>query len=238
MRTRLLVVSLVVNVLLVLLIAGRAVRARLQSYRSEKERRGGGEKLSPAALFSQYPEQEGSTIFLGDSLTAEAPLGELFANVLNRGVGGNTTADLLARIDEVTNRKPRRLVLLIGINDLLRGVPAAQLLQNVDSLLARIRRDVPEVELTLLSLLPVRKTEGRAIDNQTIKEVNGRLAALGAGHGARFVDAFPGMCDAEGQLRSEFTYDGLHLTPSGYWRLRSLLLPALGDTQVGAQDGP
>ena len=104
-RKWLLVASATLNVVLVLLLARGPIRAQLRAL-SGSEPAGksadGRRQDAARARFQQYPIQPESTVFLGDSLTAEAPWGEMFANLLNRGVSGATSADVLARLDEVS----------------------------------------------------------------------------------------------------------------------------------------
>ena len=71
----------------------------------------------------------------GDSLTEGIDWRELFPDVkiLNRGIGGDTSAGVLNRLDEVIGRHPKIVVLMIGANDLRMGVPVPQVAANIRS---------------------------------------------------------------------------------------------------------
>lgn len=59
----------------------------------------------------------------------------------NLGVPGNTTADGLARIEEVLEREPSVVILLLGGNDFLRQVPPATTFANLSSIIERLQAD-------------------------------------------------------------------------------------------------
>ena len=75
-------------------------------------------------------------VMLGDSLTEGIDWRELFPDVkiLNRGIGGDTSAGVLNRLDEVIGRHPKIVVLMIGANDLRMGVPVPQVAANIRSI--------------------------------------------------------------------------------------------------------
>jgi len=94
-------------------------------------------------------------IFLGDSLTAGPGLDEaetypaLIANrlhdqgypvdVVNAGVSGDTTAGGLARLDWLLDQKPEVMVVGLGANDGLRGLPLDQAETNLRTIIRRSR---------------------------------------------------------------------------------------------------
>jgi acyl-CoA thioesterase-1 len=91
----------------------------------------------------------------GDSLTAGfgLPPGEGFpeqlqarlradgvdAHVVNAGVSGDTTAGGLARLDWSLADKPDLVILELGANDMLRGVPPETVRANLDKMIAKIK---------------------------------------------------------------------------------------------------
>jgi acyl-CoA thioesterase I len=95
-------------------------------------------------------DSPGTTIVvLGDSIAAGVGSGpgqaypELLAarfgtEVINAGVSGNTTADGLARIDEVLEENPWMVIIELGGNDLLRRVPPEQTEQNLRRIVDRV----------------------------------------------------------------------------------------------------
>lgn len=98
-----------------------------------------------------------SIVVLGDSLTAgygltaeqayPALLGSALAadpatarwRVVNGGVSGDTSAGGLRRIDWLLRAKPRVVLIALGANDGLRGLPASELEANLRGIIAKVR---------------------------------------------------------------------------------------------------
>ena len=154
---------------------------------------------------------------LGNSLTEQGNWSELFGKtVYNRGIGGDVTDHLLERLPPITQAHPRRVYLLIGINDLLFH-PPGYVLENYRALLERFRAETLQTEVIVTSLLPVNNTVRRTgIDNAAVRAVNAELPALAAEFGYPFFDLHSSFVDADGKLDGRFTLDGIHLNGEGY----------------------
>ncbi len=85
------------------------------------------------SFFREMPVTKGEIIFLGNSITDGAEWAQLFNDLRmkNQGISGDVTAGILHRLDVVTDRKPAKIFLLIGTNDLARGISADTLLHNI-----------------------------------------------------------------------------------------------------------
>ena len=178
------------------------------------------------ALFSD-PPAPGRVVFLGDSITAGGLWDELFPDLptLNRGIGGDTTFDVLARLDGAINQ-PRAVSLLIGTNDLhahrrFRDIHGIS--ERTEELIGRIRARAPGVPVLLNSVTP-RTT----FHTERISRLNDLNRGVGSRTGATYVDLWPVLADAVGELRSELTLDHLHLTAPGYRAWAEVLRPHLG----------
>lgn len=113
-------------------------------------------------------EAHRTVVFLGDSLTAGLglPLDQAFPSliearlrtegrtwkVVNAGVSGDTTAGGLARLDWIYKQKVDVLVVALGANDGLRGIPVEQTEKNLRAILRRARKEGSRVLLTGLRL--------------------------------------------------------------------------------------
>ena len=178
------------------------------------------------ARYRKWPNTAAEIVFAGDSLVADGPWAEFYSEVHNRGVGGDTVAGVLGRIDEVLESKPRKLFLLIGANDLAAAVPDVQYLRHYRTLLERIRKDSPETAVTVLAIFPVNRTfpVPPTYDNARVVETNRKLKELVAEFtGVRFLDLTPLLVDKDGSLRREFSTDGMHLNVDGYLAIRETL---------------
>jgi lysophospholipase L1-like esterase len=172
----------------------------------------------------RIPAPSGRVLFLGDSITEEALWDELFPDlpVLNRGIAGDTTLDLLVRLDDAVN-EPRLVSLLIGTNDLhgpRRRRSLDQIAGRCHEIVLRIRERAPGADVLLNGLMP--RTAHYA---DRLQALNVRYRAIAADTGAVFVDVWPALADAAGELRSEYTRDHLHLTASGYRAWAGALRP-------------
>ncbi len=165
-------------------------------------------------------------LFLGDSITQGGQWDALFPELstLNRGINGDTTEDVRARLDEAI-QNPVAVSLLIGTNDL----HTYRRLKNPDGIVARtekiiqrIRATAPDAQIFINSITP--RTLFFA---PRIRALNVRLADVAQRTGSTYVDLWPALADEEGALRKEFTADNLHLLPAGYEAWRDVLRPHL-----------
>jgi lysophospholipase L1-like esterase len=170
-------------------------------------------------------------VFLGDSIT-DAWDAERFPNwfagkrYVNRGIGGQTTPQMLVRLrPDVLSLKPRAMVLLAGTNDIAGNTgPASN--EDIQQNVAAIAElaTASGVKVVLASVLPVSnyhtKPDERA---QTIRRPMARITALNdwlktyaAAHNHVYLDYFSAVTDQAGLLRAELSADDLHPNADGY----------------------
>lgn len=162
--------------------------------------------------------------FVGDSLTQDGAWAEWFPDfeVRNLGRGGDTTDDLLARLDEVVAVAPDEVVFLAGTNDLGTRQTVEHLVRNIETACVQLRRDLPGSRMLLTSILP----RGREYA-QRIKEANIHLRQFSSTVRAQFLDLWPALALDDGELNPSFTDDRLHLNDAGYQAWLAELRPAL-----------
>lgn len=180
-----------------------------------------GEEARVAA--EQQPDR--LTILAGDSLSLWFP-GDLLPSGrtwLNQGISGETSAGLLKRLDLFAATQPETIFVLIGINDLLRQVDDAMLLENQRQIVEILQANHPDVQIVVQSILPRAQEsswEGRdrllAISNERIQDLNQQLEDMAREKGVYFLDLYPLFATPEGDLRPELSTDGLHLSRLGY----------------------
>lgn len=163
-------------------------------------------------------------LFLGDSITQGGDWAAWFPNeeTLNLGIGGNTTDDVLARLDTVVEAQPDEIVLLIGTNDLGLRRSVESLVRNVQSILVDLRRDLPGARLLVQSIMP----RGREFADR-IHEANIHIRQFSATVHAQFLDLWPSMALEDGEISPVYSDDRLHLTEAGYQAWLAELRPAL-----------
>lgn len=181
--------------------------------------------------YRNCPRKPGDIVFAGDSITWGAPYGNFFGNIRNRGIGGETSIGLLGRIDEVARDEPGKIFLMIGSNDLARDHWTSDIVDNYRQMLVKIKAKAPRAMVYIQGIPPrnsADRTSARDVSGR-VPEVNARLKSLAAEFGYTYIDLFPYLADERGQLRSEYSEDGLHLTWPGYLKLMEALAPYVGE---------
>jgi len=183
------------------------------------------------AYFEQSAVVKGAIVFLGNSITERAEWQELLAGskypVLNRGIGGDNSFGILARIDEALRGRPRAIFLMDGINDQFRKLPQEVSVNNYKRIIRRIKEMSPKTIVYLQSALPINEeltkepyTKGR---NVLVPALNAKLRQLAADENIPFVDLCPLFQDSDGKLSVKYSSDGVHLIPCAYIKWVQLL---------------
>lgn len=186
----------------------------------------------------------GQTVFFGDSITQYCPVEEIYASytakcgqrVYNRGIASETTEDALRRLESnVLCLKPGTLVILYGCNDIGKKIPAARTVQNIEKIIVRTREVNPEVRILLQAVYPVRETGNKLaakllIGGRTCEKVrllNRALEEMADRLEVPFADLTDVLADESGQLKAEYTADGLHVNEKAYRRIAARIMPLL-----------
>ncbi|MGN6494278.1 MAG: GDSL-type esterase/lipase family protein [Agriterribacter sp.] len=180
-------------------------------------------------LFRTLPAGKKDIVFIGDSITFWGDWTELLGNrkVKNRGIPGDTSFGLLERIGEAVKDRPTAVLIMIGINDLARGVPTNVILDNYKRIADTIRLHSPVTKVYIQSILPVNETAGKLQSHYKrageIPGINRQLSQWAKENRLEYIDLFTTLSDREGRLRSAYTWDGIHLTIEGYRAWQTVL---------------
>lgn len=175
----------------------------------------------------------GQVVFTGSSLMEMFPieqwakeLGEDAPMIYNRGVGGYKTTDLLPILDVcVLELKPKKVFINIGTNDLNDpNVPLQEVMAHYDEILTIIEKSLPETVIYLMAYYPVNyeaATEEMKPcllirTNEKIDLANKEVEKLANKHGQRYIDVNAPLKDEKGNLKAEYTIEGMHIKPEGY----------------------
>lgn len=191
------------------------------------------------SLFRLLPQSKGDIIFLGNSITDGGEWSELFNDlkIKNRGISGDRTFGVLNRLDEIYDRKPDKVFLLIGINDLAGNIKPDSVLKNILAISSLLKEKSPFTKLYVQSIFPVNerlgKFGGHTSKRKEIQIVNKALFDSAVKYQYDYVDVFSALADSTGRLHADYTNDGLHLSGPGYRKWKETIytkvydLPAL-----------
>ncbi len=163
-------------------------------------------------------------VFMGNSITQG--WGDHFPeyfdnpNYLNRGIGGQTTPQMLLRFrQDVIKLYPKVVVILAGTNDIAGNTGPSTLEMIEDNLysMAELAK-VHNIEVVLCAVLPVFDYPWQTglEPAEKIIELNRRIKNYANTHGFVYADYFAPMVDERNGLKDEYTYDGVHPTRAGY----------------------
>lgn len=170
------------------------------------------------------PVPEGRVVFFGDSITDGWKLPQSFPNkpYVNRGIGGQTTPQMLVRLfPDVIALKPKALILLAGTNDIARNtgpVTLTHIAYNIQAITELAQKH--GIKVILCSLLPVSDYTSRPQTANRppadVLKLNAWIKEYAAKSGAVFADYHAAFADEKGWLKEGYSNDGLHPNAKGY----------------------
>jgi lysophospholipase L1-like esterase len=206
-----------------------------------------GMRLDPAGLKTYAadrakPAPSGPTlVFFGDSrayMWPDPPVPTGY-RIVNHGIGNQTTAQILLRLeDDVVRLHPSVVVLEAGVNDLKtiadfperRGEIVADCEANLAHIVDRCRQTGAKVVLVNIfgiGKVSIWKRPFWSSDvSNAIREVNAFLAGL-RGPDTILFDAHTTLEDAHDEVNPAYQMDYLHLSTAGYGALNEKLVPVL-----------
>ena len=187
------------------------------------------------AEFTQLANRHFSIVLLGDSLVEYGSWPKLTgcSQIANMGIGGDTTAGVLARIQDVVQVRPRAVILEIGINDILARIPASATITNLRSIVDRLR--AARIVVFMEHILPVRANRNKPAVGQASDILNRQITMVFANYASvSLLDERTILGDAQGHLLQSMTLDGLHLSAKGYVTWAGALKPTILSRCVAA----
>jgi acyl-CoA thioesterase-1 len=200
----------------------------------------GAGSAGPAS--AQAPVAAGPrVVFLGDSLTAglglaadrafPAKIGAVLTErgvpvtVVNAGVSGDTSAGGLRRIDWILSQKPDIVVLGLGANDMLRGLPPDACAENLRGIVQKARAAGAAVLLLGMKANPT-------LGPDYVAKFDAIYPALAA---ELDVPLVPFLLEGVAAVPALNQPDGIHPTSEGHDRIVATVLPALEPLLLSAR---
>lgn len=194
------------------------------------------------ALAPVAASAETTIVALGDSLTAgyglpegEGLVPQLQAwltaqgsdiTLINAGVSGDTSAGGLSRLDWSLTPETDALIVTLGGNDLLRGIPPTETRSNIDSIV----KTATERGLKVL-VVPMEAPGNFGPDYKA--EFDALYPAIAKTHGAQITQPFFRLLDPKatdpGQISQWMQADGIHPNKDGVAKIVTNLGPAIRD---------
>lgn len=177
--------------------------------------------------FKSLPVNEKSIVFYGNSITNMHEWWECFGenhNVLNRGVSGGYSQELLDNVESIIAGRPAKVFLMIGTNDLgTKDIDKPQLVAaNIRRIIERIQSESPATQIYIQSILPT--VNGIRTLEKTV-DTNKLLQRICQETGVTYVDLYQPMI---GIVLNELSYDKLHLNAAGYKIWGDIAAPYVG----------
>jgi len=151
-------------------------------------------------------------MMLGDSITDEGEWSELWGKVVqNRGISGDTTSGVLDRLYTL-NPNTKRVFIMIGVNDIMRGVSEDIVFENYKKILKFFQDK--NIEVIIQSTLYIGESRKQNF-NVKIEKLNQNLEEFAKSNKIVFINLNPIFAPQKTLLKS-FTKDDLHLNADAY----------------------
>lgn len=169
-------------------------------------------------------------VFMGDSITENWGMGDpdFFEHgVLNRGIGGQTTPQMLVRFrSDVVALAPRAVHILAGTNDVAGNTGPNRPRDFKDNIMsmAELAR-AHGIHVILGSIPPAAGFNWRPElkPTQRIRELNQWLREYASKNGFDYIDYYSVLAGPDGELQAELSNDGVHPNRNGYRLMRKLV---------------
>ena len=169
-------------------------------------------------------------VFMGDSITENwglADPGFFSDGVVNRGISGQTTAQMLVRFrSDVIALRPKVVHILGGTNDIAgnTGPTSPQDFKNQIMSMVELAQS-NRIDVVLGSIPPAASLPWRPQVNPTpiIASLNAWLRDYATSKNIGFIDYYSALVGDSGQLRAEVGNDGVHPNRKGYAIMRRLV---------------
>jgi lysophospholipase L1-like esterase len=163
-------------------------------------------------------------VMVGDSLIEQGPWSEIFRNVTiaNRGIGGDSTHDVLARMDAIYAVHARKAFVMIGSNDMLLGRPVEAAFEDYKNIVGLLAAHGSQVVIQS-TFECSRRTCHEALPR--IRRLNARLVEFARQGGYLYLDVNQGVTNDDGLLPQYTLPDGLHLSGQGYLHWSNVVAP-------------
>lgn len=182
-------------------------------------------------------------IFYGDSITDFYDLNKFYKDmpVINSGTSGYQTTDLLNLVDDrVIKYNPTKVFIMIGTNDIaFTDISDDELVSNIEKLIDKIKEKRENTEIYIEAIYPVNRNEDNDIvqlwmvnirENGRISRINDLIKDMCLKNNVTYIDMYSVLSDENGDLKLDYTNDGLHLSDNGYGAVTKKIMEYIDPT--------
>lgn len=172
-------------------------------------------------------------VFAGDSITDFYDLGQYYQYdnkiLVNSGVSGYKTTNIIKKFKNlIEQHQADKLFLMIGTNDLGGGTDRDEVISNIKNIIEMTKSQSPDTKIYLESIYPVnlsKRSKNEKRNNEDIRYINIQLKKYCEENDITYLEVYSLLADSNGELKDEYTEDGLHLNNAGYDVITSYLKP-------------
>ncbi len=179
----------------------------------------------------------GRVVFMGNSITQgwKHYMPEMFDNqtYINRGIGGQTTPQMLLRFrQDVIAHKPEIVVILAGTNDIAGNTPLKDL-ETVAGYIFSMAElaHANGIKVIVSSVIPAADYPWRSGKNPDVEipKLNQMIKDYCMENNFKYLDYFSSMTDGKNGLIESYGYDGVHPNKKGYEIMTVMVEEAIQD---------
>ena len=182
--------------------------------------------------------QDENIVFFGDSITEGYNVKEFYDEyrVVNSGISGNTTNDLINRIDsDLYDYNPSVVIIQIGTNDIRASIKDEEIINNLKTIIKGIRKNRKNASILIESIYPLNRDMDAEYwndvnpdyNNKHIIKLNNDIKELCKKESIKYIDIYTSLLDNNKNLKEVYSKEGLHLTDLGYYKVTRIIKKVL-----------
>lgn len=171
---------------------------------------------------SVYEELEckNKIVFIGNSITEGCNWNELLGrnDTVNKGISGDSTNEVLKRLDIYLRQKPKCIFIMIGINDICQEISMDTIKSNYSKIINNILSNNVQlfIQSTLYTNIIDRNRKVQILNNYLVEQC--KLLSI------QYID-INGRLSNNNILSNKYSNDGLHLNGDGYIIWKEIISP-------------
>lgn len=193
--------------------------------------------------YNIHKKNNNTILFLGDSITERYNFKKYLPNhnIINSGVGGNITEDIINGLDSrVYKYKPDKVFILIGINDIVyTDLSDKEITNNIEFIAKSIKKELPKTKIYIESIYPVNYKYTNKVykeeilnknHNKRIKNINKLIKKMCKKNNYKYINIYSSLNILfQDKLFRYYTTDGLHINRLGYRLITIKLLKYINE---------